>query len=167
MSIDRKNRNGFNRRFHRAAKPQPQWLVGRVALGGPERSVAVKKHILFDDPKNLQPKEGDEKGQKQWRKLRRGVADLYRRAQVSHQANYRYLEALASVTGTTPLRQQATGVCQAVRYRGRGYRRLNPLAQADEKDHVRSSPITSCGICGFNLGICLNGGGRTSVMPSE
>jgi len=35
------------------------------------------------------------------------------------------------VTGTTPLREQATGVCQAVRYRGRPYRGLNPLAQAD------------------------------------
>jgi hypothetical protein len=35
------------------------------------------------------------------------------------------------VTGTTSLRQQATGVCQAVRYRGRRYRGLNPLAQAD------------------------------------
>jgi len=81
--------------------------------------------------KVYRPKEGDENGQKQWRKLRRGVADLYRRAQVSHQANYRYLEALASVTGTTPLREQATGVCQAVRYRGRPYRGLNPLAQAD------------------------------------
>jgi hypothetical protein len=81
--------------------------------------------------KVYRPKEGDEKGKKEWRKLRRGVADLYRRAQVSHQANDRYLEALASVSGTTPLRQQATGVCQAVRYRGRRYRRLNPLAQAD------------------------------------
>jgi hypothetical protein len=81
--------------------------------------------------KVYRPKEGDENGQKQWRKLRRSVADLYRRAQVSHQANYRYLEALASLTGTTPLREQATGVCQALRYRRRRYRGLNPLAQAD------------------------------------
>ena len=85
-----------------------------------------KVHPLFEAQVTTRLKERPEGV-----RLRRGVADLYRRAQVSHQANYRYLEALASVTGTTPLREQATGVCQAVRYRGRRYRRLNPLAQAD------------------------------------
>ena len=34
-----------------------------------------------------------------WQELRYGVADLYRRAGVSHRANARYLETLASVTG--------------------------------------------------------------------
>jgi hypothetical protein len=81
--------------------------------------------------KVYRPKEGDQNGQKQWRILRRGVADLYRRAQLSHQANYRYLEALASITGTTPLRDQTAAVTKAVLYRKRRYRGLNPLAQAD------------------------------------
>jgi hypothetical protein len=39
-----------------------------------------------------------------WQRLRRGVADLWRGGQVSQAANRRYLEALASVTGKTPLR---------------------------------------------------------------
>jgi hypothetical protein len=81
--------------------------------------------------KVYRPKEGDEQGQKQWRKLRRGIADLYRRAQVSHQANQRYLEALASVTDTSPLRDQAAGVCRAVLYRHHRYRGLNPLGETD------------------------------------
>lgn len=81
--------------------------------------------------KVYRPKEGEPDGQKQWRKLRRGVADLYRRAQVSYQANDRYLEALASISGTSPLRDQSAAVCKAVLYRGRRYRALNPLAQAD------------------------------------
>jgi hypothetical protein len=53
------------------------------------------------------------KGELTWQGLRRGVADLWRRAKVSEAANGRYLEALASVTGTTPLYQEAQGVCRA------------------------------------------------------
>jgi hypothetical protein len=81
--------------------------------------------------KVYRPKEGDPKGKKAWRPLRRGIADLYRRAQVSHQANSHYLEALASVTGSIPLLQQAAAVTKALFYRGRPYRGLNPLAQTD------------------------------------
>ena len=42
------------------------------------------------------PKEGHAQSTKSWRNLRRGVADLHRRAQVSEAANHRYLIALAS-----------------------------------------------------------------------
>lgn len=81
--------------------------------------------------KVYRPKEGDGQGQKQWRKLRRGVADLYRRAEVSHGANQRYLLALASVTASSPLQEEAAAVCRRVFYRNRPYRGLNPLAQGD------------------------------------
>lgn len=84
-----------------------------------------------DQFKVYRPKEGDPKGKKSWRNLRRGVADLYRRAQVSHQALNRYLEALASVTGSIPLRDHAAAITKAVFYRGRRYRGLSPLAETD------------------------------------
>jgi len=42
-------------------------------------------------------KEGDRKGPRSWQQLRRGVADMPGRAQVSQQCNRRYLAALASV----------------------------------------------------------------------
>ena len=81
--------------------------------------------------KVYRPKEGDAHGQKQWRKLRRGVADLYRRAEVSFGANQRYLQALASVTGTSSLLDEASEVCCPVFYHHRRYRGLRPLAQTD------------------------------------
>jgi hypothetical protein len=81
--------------------------------------------------KVYRPKEGDAQGPKRWRNLRRGVADLYRRAQVSHAANERYLVALASVTGSSPLREETAQVTRAVFYQGRRYRGLNPLAESD------------------------------------
>lgn len=91
--------------------------------------------ILFDEPKNLQPlyRQFIHHAVKTFQSpdVMRFLGNRHAETQVSHQANYRYLEALASLTGTSPLREQATGVCQAVRYRRRRYRGLNPLAQAD------------------------------------
>jgi hypothetical protein len=77
------------------------------------------------------PKEGDAQSTKSWRNLRRGVADLHRRAQVSEAANHRYLIALASVTGSNSLHQEAASVCQPVLYHARRYRGLNPLCDQD------------------------------------
>ena len=54
-----------------------------------------------------------------------------RAKELSHGANQRYLVALASVTGSSPLQDEAAGVCRAVFYRGRRYRALNPLAETD------------------------------------
>jgi hypothetical protein len=70
-------------------------------------------------------------GQFKWQRLRRSAADLYRRAEISQAANNRYLEALASVTGTTPLFQEAQNVCRALLVKDRRYRPLNPWSAQD------------------------------------
>ena len=75
--------------------------------------------------------EGDQQGQKDWRILRRGIADLPRRAQVSHAANQRYLSALAAVTGTTRLSEVAREICQPIVRDGQRYRAINPWAKED------------------------------------
>lgn len=75
--------------------------------------------------------EGDPQGKKDWRILRRGIADLPRRAQVSHAANQRYLTALAAVTGTTRLSEVAQEICQPIVREGQRYRALNPWAKED------------------------------------
>src|SRR6266550_1051771 len=66
-----------------------------------------------------------------WHRLRLGVADLWRRGQLCQSANSRYLEALASVTGKSPLHQEALGVCRAIVVQGKRYRALNPWAAED------------------------------------
>ena len=58
---------------------------------------------------------------------------MYRRGQVCRAANHRYLEALASVTGSNSLLQEAAEVCRPVNRNGKRYRGLNALAQ---KDHA-------------------------------
>jgi hypothetical protein len=76
-------------------------------------------------------KENDPEQKKGWRMLRRAIADLPRRAQVSHAANERYLNALAVVDEKTPLSKEAQSVCQSVRKEGQNYRALNPWADKD------------------------------------
>jgi hypothetical protein len=68
---------------------------------------------------------------KQWRALRRGLADLHRRAQISKAANDRYLLALASVDDKTPLRQLAGTLCRPIKRKGTRYRALNPWSPLD------------------------------------
>lgn len=85
------------------------------------------------DMKVYRPKEGDPRGPKEWRYLRKGVADLHRRAQVSQAANERYLEALAAVEQTRALGELAAGLCRPVTWNGRRVRALNPLSSEDAR----------------------------------
>jgi hypothetical protein len=66
-----------------------------------------------------------------WRPLRKGVADLHRRAQVSQQANENYLDALAAVEDTTPLAELFDQVAKPVAYRNR---RVRALRTGDPQD---------------------------------
>jgi len=68
---------------------------------------------------------------KQWRKLRKGVADMKRRAEVSQASNDRYAQALASANCSKPLRDLAQGVCRPKREEGRSVRALNPMGGED------------------------------------
>jgi hypothetical protein len=83
------------------------------------------------DFKVYRTKEGDPNGEKSWRPMRKGIADLYRRAKVSHACNDRYLKALAAVEIPTRLKTLAAPLCQPAQCKGRRVRALNPLAAED------------------------------------
>jgi hypothetical protein len=80
---------------------------------------------------------GDPEGAKQWRVLQRGVADTYRRAEVSQAANERYLDSLAAVAATTTVGEVAQHWTERVAEPGSGgpkqrkVRALNPLSAED------------------------------------
>jgi hypothetical protein len=76
-------------------------------------------------------REGERDPQMAWRPLRKGVADLHRRATVSRAANERYLEALAQVETDRPLGEVADTIFRRVKRKGRSYRALNPWASQD------------------------------------
>ena len=76
------------------------------------------------DFKVLRPPHDDPTGQLDWRPLRKGVADLHRRAQVSQRSNDAYLDALAAVEDTTPCSQLFDAVARPVTDGGRRFRAL-------------------------------------------
>jgi hypothetical protein len=99
----------------------------------PERAVLRAETTVNQvaDFQVYRPKEGGPEDELTWRRLRRGVADLHRRAQVSQAANERYLDALASVDDTTTLAERLQGVTAPVMWQGKRVRALQPFAAAD------------------------------------
>jgi hypothetical protein len=90
------------------------WLNGN-SLKMYDKCSVLRVETMVQDTGNFKvyrPAEGDPDGPKDWRPLRKGVADLHRRAEVSQAANERYLEALAAVHETTPLRELVEPLCQ-------------------------------------------------------
>jgi hypothetical protein len=75
--------------------------------------------------------EGKPDADKSWRRMRKGIADLHRRAETSQAANHRYLRALASVEDATPLGQLTSRLCRPVKRDGHRFRALNPHAPDD------------------------------------
>ena len=96
----------------------------------------LRIETTINEPRDLKvyrPKEGDEAGTKDWRPLRKGIADLHRRAEVSQQANDRYLQSLATVEATTPLGELLAPLGKPVAWHGRRVRALNPLVGEDAR----------------------------------
>ena len=83
------------------------------------------------DFKVLRPPHDQPKGKLDWRSMRKGVADLHRRAQLSQRANEHYLDALAAVEDTTPCSKLFDAVSRPVID---GARRLRALRLADSED---------------------------------
>ncbi|MBV8070536.1 MAG: hypothetical protein JO270_11560 [Acidobacteriaceae bacterium] len=92
--------------------------------------------------KVLRTKSNKPRGKKAMLPLRRGVADMPLRAEVSQQTNDRYLEAVASIKQTTTVKELAESLTQRVdepqrneagqaKDRKRRLRGLNPLASTD------------------------------------
>lgn len=66
-----------------------------------------------------------------WQKMRKGVADLHRRCQISDQCNDRYADALASVQVKQRLKEIAAPACNKIRRNRKNYRGLNPWQEQD------------------------------------
>lgn len=75
--------------------------------------------------------EGQPHRLKKWRPLRKGVADLPRRAQICRGANDRYVAALAAVPTDEPAGHLVRPICRPIIRRGRRHRALNPWSEAD------------------------------------
>jgi hypothetical protein len=98
----------------------------------------LRPETTINEPKGYRvyrAKEDEPEGEKAWRVLRRSVADLHRRAEVSRAANERYLEALADVAETKTVKELVEPLCQRVKEPGKNGQRmmrgLNPMGAED------------------------------------
>jgi len=68
-----------------------------------------------------------------WRALRKGIADIWRRVQISHKANSAYLDALAVVEHKKPVYQYLDRLAKPVYKKNRRYRGLRPIHPEEAK----------------------------------
>jgi hypothetical protein len=82
--------------------------------------------------RSYRPKEGGPEEDLQWRQMRKGVADLKRRAEISQNVNERLVNALASVDDSRRLEELVAPLQQRVNWKGRRVRALRPWAEDKE-----------------------------------
>lgn len=97
--------------------------------------------------------ESEPDGPKSWRPMRKGVADMHRRAEVSQQSNDRYAEALASLDTSTPIGLLAAKVCRPTRKDGTRYRALRPWSEQDRRllEAISDGKLAVEGFCNRDL----------------
>jgi hypothetical protein len=91
------------------------WLNGNSLKIYDKYSVLRPETMIHEpgDFKVLRPAQGEpDDSPPAWRPLRKGLADLHRRAEVSQATNERYLEALAAVHDSTPMRELIEPLCR-------------------------------------------------------
>ena len=101
--------------------------------------------------------------------MRKGIADLYRRAQVSQKVNERYLDALAQTDDSTTLDQLIGRLHRPAVYRGKRVRALRPFA-ADDRSLLQAISQGQFTINGFrnrDLQALLYGTSTASVQESR
>jgi len=108
--------------------------LGANSLKGYDKWSILRIETTINDPEAFRvfrPKEGGRKEDCAWRRMRKGIADLHRRAHVSQASNERYLDALSAVDTSTPLRRLVGGVCQPTTWKGKRVRALRPWTDED------------------------------------
>lgn len=81
--------------------------------------------------KVFRPNQDDPHGQRQWLPMRKGIADIRRRAHISQSSNQRYLDALASADTSTPMGRMVDQICRPTLWMDKRVRALRPWSPED------------------------------------
>ena len=94
----------------------------------------LRIETTMNDPsgfKVFRPLEGNPAGEKAWRPLARGIANLGRLAEIGQSSNDRCLDALAALDTDVPISTLVDRVCRAVDWEGCRVRALRPWEEND------------------------------------
>lgn len=120
-----------------------QWINGNSLKMYDKAGAILRIETTIGNPKDfcvLRPRREDERGERLdaaagaqlvWRNMRKSVADLHRRADLSQRSNERYLDALSVVEDTTPCSRIFDSFARSVVDAGRRFRALR-LSDPDE-----------------------------------
>jgi hypothetical protein len=84
-----------------------------------------------EDFKVYRRPEGQPESPLRWYRLRKGIADLHRRAEICQKANERYLDALAAVDSSTTLQELLADIQRPVIQHEKRSRALQPFSEPD------------------------------------
>jgi len=110
------------------------WLNGNSIKAYNKAGNLLRLETTINNPRDFKvfrPANDDESVPPSWQRMRKGVSDLHRRAQVSQACNERYGDHLASAAVTGTLKQLVGDLCGPVKSKGRRFRALNPWATED------------------------------------
>jgi hypothetical protein len=153
------------------------WLNGNSVKMYDKAGRILRVETTIGNPKDfcvLRPRSEDERGQRHdaatgaqlvWRNMRKSVADLHRRAELSQRANQRYLDALAVVEDTTPCSRIFDLVAKPVVDNGRRYRalRLSDPAELALFEAISRGEFTPTGFRNADLRRLLYSRARTKA----
>jgi hypothetical protein len=94
----------------------------------------LRTEMTMDNPEDFRVYrrlEGHPQAALAWQRMRKGIADLHRRAQVSQRINERYLDALAAVDDRTTLQELIDQLHRPAVHQGKRVRALRPFAPDD------------------------------------
>lgn len=102
----------------------------------------LRVELTMDEPEDFKVyrrPEGDPDAPLQWLRMRKGIADLHRRAEVSQKANERYLNALASVDDSFRLQELLGPLAKPACWNGK---RVRPMHLFGEQDRLLLEAIS-------------------------
>jgi hypothetical protein len=101
--------------------------------------------------RSFRSSENDPAGEKKWRGMRRGVSDMYRRAEVSQKSNDRYGEALSAIDTSRTIGDWASVLSKGFVKEGKRYRGIK-LFESEEMKLLEAIGSGNFSISGFTNG---------------
>jgi hypothetical protein len=101
-----------------------------------KQGCVLRIETTINNPKRFRvyrPVERAGQSVKQWAPMRKGIADLRRRVEISRASNARYLDALAVVGEPKPSYRILDEVSRRIEVAGRPYRALQPVSPQDSQ----------------------------------
>jgi len=132
----------------------------------------LRAEMTMDDPEDFKVYrrlDGHPEGALAWQRMRKGIADRHRRAQVSQKVNDRYIDALAQIDDSTTLDQLVGQLHDPVVHQGKRVGAMPPFAPDDRSllQAISQGQFTINGFRNRDLQALLYGATAASVPESR